>query len=66
VKSESKRQFNVTLPPELIYEVKHAAVDARKTLSDFVEDALRAHLASLRAQDHSRGDDAPDADGLRE
>jgi predicted HicB family RNase H-like nuclease len=63
---ESKRQFNVTLPPDLIREVKHAAVDARKTLSDFVEEALRAHLATLQARQRSRGDDAPDADGVRE
>lgn len=39
-----KQQFNIYLPPELIRKVKHAAVDSRQSLSDFVADALLAYV----------------------
>lgn len=46
---EKKQQFNIYLPPDMIRKVKHAAVDAGQSLSDFVEQALRERLERLES-----------------
>ena len=43
----AKQQFNIYLPAELVRRVKHAAVDADRSLSEFVEAALEDHLRRL-------------------
>ena len=45
-----KQQFNIYLPAGLVRRVKHAAVDADRSLSDFVEQALEAYLRRLEEE----------------
>lgn len=39
-----KQQFNLYLPPELVRELKHAAIDDRYSLSRYVEIIFRDFL----------------------
>ena len=41
------KQFKVYLPEELVRDLKHAAIETEQSLSAFVADAIRAHLAHL-------------------
>ena len=45
-----KQQFNVYLPPELVRELKHAAIDDRRSLSRYVEEIFRAFLDRKRKE----------------
>ena len=41
-----RQQFNVTLPPDLVRQLKYRAIDAQLSASHFVERVLRAQLAT--------------------
>ena len=48
--NEKKQQFNIYLPPELIRQVKHAAVDTGESLSDFVAEALAVYVRQQKGE----------------
>ena len=43
-----KQQFNIYLPPELVRELKHAAIDDRSSLSSYVEAIFREFLVTRK------------------
>jgi predicted HicB family RNase H-like nuclease len=45
------QQFNVYLPPDLVRDVKHRAIDEGSSLSALVERALVAYLQNERNED---------------
>lgn len=47
---QPKVQFNVYLPPELVKELKHRAIDEARTLSAVVESALALYLATTHPE----------------
>lgn len=54
-----KKQFNVYLPPELIRDLKHHAVDVDQSLSEVVAQALTAWLSLHESR---AGDRHPDSE----
>lgn len=47
----AKVQFNVYLPPELVREVKHRAIDEGLSLSALLEQVLTRYLAVTKEEE---------------
>lgn len=47
----ARKQFNVYLPPDLIRNIKRAALDGDQSLSDFVEQTMRERLREQLGDD---------------
>ena len=45
-----KQQFNIYLPPELVRDLKHAAIDDRSSLSGYVERIFREFLVKKKEE----------------
>ncbi len=50
----AKVQFNVYLPPDLVRDVKHRAIDEHESLSALVERVLRDYVATPTPQEENR------------
>jgi predicted DNA-binding protein len=44
----SKTTYSVRLTPELLTQLKHVAVDTRRTVSDLIEEGIRAMIKQYR------------------
>jgi len=46
----AKRKFATTISPEALKELKGYAYEAKRSISDIVDEALKAHLRTVRVR----------------